>query len=114
MRLPRSNFAIGLVALAVCLVGLYLGFAKAIPFKPHYEIKAAFASSNNIRPGSPVRIAGVEVGKVTKIERANPGNGPTDPRSSRCGSTSRAAPSTATRRPRSARASSSRATSSST
>jgi virulence factor Mce-like protein len=73
MRLPRSNYTIGLIALAVAVVGLYLGFTKAIPFKPHYEIKAAFASSNNIRPGSPVRIAGVEVGKVTKIERANPG-----------------------------------------
>ena len=73
MRLPRSNYAIGLVALAVCAIGMYLGFTKAIPFKPHYEIKAAFASSNNIRPGSPVRIAGVEVGKVTKIERANAG-----------------------------------------
>jgi phospholipid/cholesterol/gamma-HCH transport system substrate-binding protein len=71
MRLLRSNTAIGLVALAVVCVGLYLGFTKAIPFTPHYEIKAAFASANNIRPGSPVRIAGVEVGKVTSIERAN-------------------------------------------
>jgi phospholipid/cholesterol/gamma-HCH transport system substrate-binding protein len=73
MRLPRSNSAIGLVALVICVIGAYLGFTKAIPFKPHYEIKAAFESSNNIRPGSPVRIAGVEVGKVTKIERANAG-----------------------------------------
>ena len=71
MRIPRSNTAIGIVALAVGCVLLYLGFTKAIPFTPHYEIKAAFASANNIRPGSPVRIAGVEVGKVTKIERAN-------------------------------------------
>jgi phospholipid/cholesterol/gamma-HCH transport system substrate-binding protein len=79
MRLPRSNYAIGIVALVVCVIGLYLGFTKSIPFRPHYEIKAAFASSNNIRPGSPVRIAGVEVGKVTKIERvthpARPGEG---------------------------------------
>src|SRR3954465_14581892 len=50
-----------------------LGFTKSIPFKPHYEIKAAFTSSNNIRPGSPVRIAGVEVGKVAKGERATAG-----------------------------------------
>jgi virulence factor Mce-like protein len=73
VRTRRSNTAIGLVALAVVCVGLYLGFTKAIPFTPHYEIKAAFASANNIRPGSPVRIAGVEVGKVTSIERANAG-----------------------------------------
>jgi virulence factor Mce-like protein len=71
MRIPRSNTAIGLVALGVVCVGLYLGFTKAIPFTPHYEIKAAFASANNIRRGSPVRIAGVEVGKVTSIERAD-------------------------------------------
>jgi phospholipid/cholesterol/gamma-HCH transport system substrate-binding protein len=73
VRTRRANTAIGLVALAVVCVGLYLGFTKAIPFTPHYEIKAAFASTNNIRPGSPVRIAGVEVGKVTRIERANAG-----------------------------------------
>ena len=36
----------------------------------HYEIKAAFETSNNLRTGSPVRIAGVEVGKVTGVERA--------------------------------------------
>jgi phospholipid/cholesterol/gamma-HCH transport system substrate-binding protein len=73
VRLPRSNVTLGLVALAVIAVGLYLGVTKSIPFKSHYEIKAAFQSSNNIRPGSPVRIAGVEVGKVTGVERANEG-----------------------------------------
>ncbi len=73
MRLPRSNAALGLLALAVIGVAVYLGVTKAIPFQGHYEVKAAFQSSNNIRPGSPVRIAGVEVGKVTGIERARAG-----------------------------------------
>jgi phospholipid/cholesterol/gamma-HCH transport system substrate-binding protein len=71
VRLPRSNVTLGLVALAVISVGVYLGVTKAIPFKSHYVVRAAFESSNNIRPGSPVRIAGVEVGKVTGVERAN-------------------------------------------
>lgn len=71
MRLPRSNVTLGLVALAVISVAVYLGVTKAIPFKSHYVVHAAFQSSNNIRPGSPVRIAGVEVGKVTGVERAN-------------------------------------------
>ena len=75
MRLPRSNAALGLLALAVIGVAVYLGVTKAIPFQGHYEVKAAFQSSNNIRPGSPVRIAGVEVGKVTGIERARRGVG---------------------------------------
>jgi virulence factor Mce-like protein len=73
MRLPRSNITLGLIALAVIAVALYLGVTKSIPFQSHYELRAAFASSNNIRPGSPVRIAGVQVGKVTKVEHANEG-----------------------------------------
>jgi phospholipid/cholesterol/gamma-HCH transport system substrate-binding protein len=71
VRLPRSNVTLGIVALAVISVAIYLGVTKAIPFKSHYVVHAAFQSSNNIRPGSPVRIAGVEVGKVTGVERAN-------------------------------------------
>ena len=73
MRLPRSNITLALIALAVIAAGLYLGVTKEIPFQSHYEVRAAFASANNIRPGSPVRIAGVEVGKVKSVERANPG-----------------------------------------
>ena len=83
-----SPFTVGVVALVVTLVGVYLGFTKSIPFRSHYEVKAAFKSANNLRNGSPVRIAGVEVGKVTKVERgaqgrrgrgrddADPGQGP--------------------------------------
>ena len=64
-----------LTFLAVVLVPLlYLGFTKSIPFKPQYEIKAAFESSNNLKSGSPVRIAGVEVGKVTGVEPASEGS----------------------------------------
>jgi phospholipid/cholesterol/gamma-HCH transport system substrate-binding protein len=73
VRLARSNVTLGLVALGVIAVLVYLGVTKAIPFQNHYELRAAFASSNNIRPGSPVRIAGVQVGKVTGIERAHEG-----------------------------------------
>ena len=55
------------------LIGVYLGFTKSIPFRHHYTVKAAFKSANNLRKASPVRIAGVEVGKVTKVERAHKG-----------------------------------------
>jgi phospholipid/cholesterol/gamma-HCH transport system substrate-binding protein len=69
MRRGRlSNFTAGLIALVVLSAAIYLGFTKSIPFRSHYEIKAAFSSSNNIRLNSPVRIAGVEVGRVTKVE----------------------------------------------
>ena len=69
-----SALTVGLVALVVTVIGVYLGFTKSIPFRSHYEVKAAFKSANNIRRGSPVRIAGVEVGKVTKIERGHEGD----------------------------------------
>ena len=69
----RSNTTIGLIALAVITVGVLLAWTKELPYQSHYEIKAAFESSNNIRPGSPVRIAGVEVGKVTSVEPAGKG-----------------------------------------
>jgi phospholipid/cholesterol/gamma-HCH transport system substrate-binding protein len=73
---PRglSPFAVGLVALIVTIIGVYLGFTKSIPFRHHYEVKAAFTSSNNLRTASPVRIAGVEVGKVTKVEPLQEGS----------------------------------------
>ena len=70
-----------------------------------------FQTSNNLRLDSPVRIAGVNVGKVTQ-RRARQGLR-TSPRS-RWRSTTQGLPIHRTRRSRSARASSSRATSSST
>jgi virulence factor Mce-like protein len=71
---PRySNFAIGAFTLAVIGVLTYLGFTKAIPFRSHYTVKAVFANANNVRPNSFVRVAGVNVGKVTAVERVNEG-----------------------------------------
>jgi phospholipid/cholesterol/gamma-HCH transport system substrate-binding protein len=67
-RAPRSPVAIGLIALVVIVVLVFLGFTKDIPFTKPYEVNAVFESANSIRPGSPVRIAGVEVGKVKEIK----------------------------------------------
>jgi len=72
-RSGLSPFVAGSIAIVVILVGVFFGFAKSIPFKSHYEIRAAFRSSNNIKKASPVRIAGVQVGKVVKVEPT--GNG---------------------------------------
>ncbi|MEA2478282.1 MAG: phospholipid/cholesterol/gamma-HCH transport system substrate-binding protein, partial [Thermoleophilaceae bacterium] len=54
------------VVAAICL----FVFTKLNPFSNPYELKATFANATNIRTNSPVRIAGVEVGKVTKVEPA--------------------------------------------
>jgi virulence factor Mce-like protein len=72
-RHRRSYTTTGLIALGVLAVLLYLGFTKSIPFTPHYEVKAAFASANDLKPGSPVRIAGVEVGRVSSVEPLHQG-----------------------------------------
>src|SRR5688572_19625582 len=61
-------FAAGLIALIVICVGVYFGFTKANPFANRFEMSAAFKNVNDLKKGSPVRIAGVNVGKVVKVE----------------------------------------------
>jgi len=74
-RIPRKdrrgmNPALaGLLVLVVVAIGVYFGFAKELPFTHGFRVNAVFENSNQIKPNSPVRIAGVNVGKVTKIER---------------------------------------------
>lgn len=68
-RPPWSRFRVGLVAIVLIAIGTYFGFAKDIPFTHGYRLHAVFESANNLRPGSPVRIAGVNVGKVASVER---------------------------------------------
>jgi phospholipid/cholesterol/gamma-HCH transport system substrate-binding protein len=65
---PRNPFTIGLIALVVLLPLLYLGFRKDLPFRRGFEISAVFESANGLRETSPVRIAGVNVGKVVRVE----------------------------------------------
>jgi phospholipid/cholesterol/gamma-HCH transport system substrate-binding protein len=71
-----SNFQIGLIAIVLTIIGFYLAFAKSIPFTaPGYEVKAVFEDGQNIRADAPVRVAGVDVGKVTKVEHLTDGDG---------------------------------------
>jgi ABC-type transporter Mla subunit MlaD len=70
VELGRTNpvrFAV--VLLLVLAVALYFGFTKRIPFKHGYRLNAVFSTAVNIKGKSPVRIAGVNVGKVTAIKR---------------------------------------------
>ena len=69
-ELHRGNpvrFAI--VLLVIVVIAVYFGFTKHIPFKHGFRLKAEFATAVNIHSKSPVRIAGVDVGKVTGIKR---------------------------------------------
>jgi virulence factor Mce-like protein len=66
-----NRFQAGLVALLVILVGTYFAFAKDIPFTKPYELKATFNNASSLQLKSPVRIAGVQVGQVSKVEPAS-------------------------------------------
>ncbi len=71
MRRPatkRSNATWGLVAALIFAVVVVAGFRKDNPFNNPYVVKAAFRNVNDLKPRSPVRIAGVNVGKVSKVE----------------------------------------------
>src|SRR5262249_27706737 len=62
----RTRHALILIALAI--IGTYLAWRKEIPSQSHYELHAVFQNAVNIRKDSPVRIAGVNVGKVTGVK----------------------------------------------
>jgi ABC-type transporter Mla subunit MlaD len=66
-----SNAQVGVIAIVLLIIGTYLAFAKEIPFTSHgYTLRATFQNAVNIHADSPVRIAGVNVGKVLSVERA--------------------------------------------
>ncbi|MBA3264535.1 MAG: MCE family protein [Thermoleophilaceae bacterium] len=63
-----TAFRAGLIGLGLILVLAYLGFTKDIPFTRSFELQAVFRNAPPIGTNSAVRIAGVEVGKVSKVE----------------------------------------------
>jgi phospholipid/cholesterol/gamma-HCH transport system substrate-binding protein len=70
VELQKSNpVRFGLVLLVVVAILVYFGFTKHVPFKHGFRLNAVFNSALNIKPKSPVRIAGVDVGQVTGIKR---------------------------------------------
>ncbi|MFL5828233.1 MAG: MlaD family protein [Thermoleophilaceae bacterium] len=68
-------FTAGVIALIVVGVLTFWAFTKANPFASPYKLNALFANAENIKPNSPVRIAGVEVGKVTNVEATGDSSG---------------------------------------
>jgi phospholipid/cholesterol/gamma-HCH transport system substrate-binding protein len=70
VELQKSNpVRFGVVVLVITVIVVFFGFTKHIPYKHGFRIKAVFSSALNIRPKSPVRIAGVDVGKVQSVKR---------------------------------------------
>src|ERR1700759_3510215 len=76
MRRGQRQFLSPTVAAAIfiLIVALFTFevFTHTNPFSSKFELKATFANATNIRTNSPVRIAGVEVGKVKQVKAAGP------------------------------------------
>lgn len=56
---------VSLVILAVTI--LYVG-QSGTPFAPRYDIRALMSDVNGLKPGAPVRVGGVDVGTVSKVD----------------------------------------------
>ena len=69
----EGAFRIGLAAILLTAVATFFAFKRELPFRDHYELSAYFRSAVNVKERQPVRIAGVDVGKVTKVELPTPG-----------------------------------------
>jgi phospholipid/cholesterol/gamma-HCH transport system substrate-binding protein len=70
VELQKSNpVRFGLVVLLITAIAVYFGFTKRIPYTHGFRLKGVFSTAVNISPKSPVRIAGVNVGTVSSVQR---------------------------------------------
>ena len=64
-KLP--HWAVGLILIVVIAAGSFLAYTKTLPWSHTYTVKAVFSTAQTIAVNSPVRIAGVNVGKVSSV-----------------------------------------------
>ena len=67
-RKKLPNWAVGLILVLVVSVASFLAYTKKLPWSHTFTVSAVFTTSQNINVNSPVRIAGVNVGKVTSVD----------------------------------------------
>jgi phospholipid/cholesterol/gamma-HCH transport system substrate-binding protein len=77
-RLGRriTPFQAGLIAIALTAAVVYVAFGGTLPWQSPYELRAVVSSGNELHSRTPVRIAGIDVGRVSSVERG-PGNAAT-------------------------------------
>src|SRR5919198_6166762 len=63
-----SAFRAGVIALISIALVTYFVFSKSNPFSHPFELNAVFQDSSNLAPRSPVRVAGIDVGKVVDVK----------------------------------------------
>jgi phospholipid/cholesterol/gamma-HCH transport system substrate-binding protein len=74
-QVARSNVIVGLALIAVVVFLVFEVFTGFNPISKPYKVSAVFQTSDSLRNGSPVRIAGIEIGKVTKVTAASSSGG---------------------------------------
>ena len=71
-RQPMPNWVLGLLAITIIAIASIVAFSGLLgmrmPWEGGYEVKAVFQSAQDLRRDAPVRIAGVNIGTVTKVE----------------------------------------------
>jgi len=72
-----TRFKAGVITIVLIAVATFFGFTKTNPFANPYQMVGTFKSVNGLKPNSPVRIAGIEVGKVKKVEAIDGSSGAT-------------------------------------
>ncbi|HEX5910724.1 MAG TPA: MlaD family protein [Thermoleophilaceae bacterium] len=70
---PLKPYAIAVGLIVGLVLVTWFSFNPRLPFSSGYRVHAVFQSSNGLRDGSPVRVAGITVGAVVDIGEG-PGN----------------------------------------
>ncbi|MBA2347884.1 MAG: MCE family protein [Solirubrobacterales bacterium] len=65
---------VGVLTIVLVSVAVGLAFKGELPFRDRYTVSAMVNNANDVRPNSFVRIAGVNVGKVVKVEGVGDGS----------------------------------------
>jgi len=70
-----TAFGAGIIGIVVIAAACYLVFGGSLPFSgSSFVLKAAFTTQTQLQIPSPVRIAGVNVGQVTSVQRVSHGS----------------------------------------
>jgi len=75
--LTWTELRVGVVTVASLVILtftiLYVGGGGGSPFSRRYVVKALMSDVNGLKPGAPVRVGGVDVGTVTRVDLAAAG-----------------------------------------
>jgi phospholipid/cholesterol/gamma-HCH transport system substrate-binding protein len=66
---PTTPFAAGLITIVVVVLAVYVAFGGHLPWQHPFELRAVVQNATELQSRSPVRVAGVNVGKVSDVER---------------------------------------------